>query len=114
MLDRETNELLCQVGPGTPMGELLRRYWMPIGPVAEVDEMEKRPVRLLGENLLVFKDRQGRYGLLAEECSHRGASLCYGKVEQDGIRCPYHGWKYDVNGNCLEQPAEPPEASSKK
>ena len=113
MLDRETNELLCRVGPGTPMGELLRRYWMPIGPKAEIDEMGKRPVRLLGENLLVFKDGKGRYGLLAEECSHRGASLCYGKVEQDGIRCPYHGWKYDIHGNCLEQPAEPPEATSK-
>lgn len=102
-----------RVGPGTPMGELLRRYWMPIGPQAEIDEMGKRPVRLLGEHLLVFKDGQGRYGLLAEECSHRGASLCYGKVEQDGIRWPYHGWKYDVSGNCLEQPAEPPEATSK-
>jgi len=113
MLDRETNELLCRVGPGTPMGEWRRRDWMPSGPKAEIDEMGKRPVRLLGENLLVFKDGQGRYGLLAEECSHRGASLCYGKVEQDGIRCPYHGWKYDINGNCLEQPAEPPEATSK-
>lgn len=113
MLDRETNELLCRVGPETPMGELLRRYWMPIGPKAEIDEMIKRPVRLLGEDLLVFKDGQGRYGLLAEECSHRGASLCYGKVEQDGIRCPYHGWKYDVNGNCVEQPAETPETTSK-
>ena len=113
MLDRETNELLCRVGPGTPMGELLRRYWMPIGPKAEVDEMGKRPVRLLGENLVVFKDGRDRYGLLAEECFHRGASLFYGKIEQDGIRCPYHGWKFDINGNCLEQPAESPETSSK-
>jgi len=113
MVDRETNELLCRVGPGTPMGELLRRYWMPIAPKAEIDEIRKKQVRLLGENLLAFKDGLGRYDLLAEECSHRGASLCYGKVERDGIGWPYHGWKYDAHGNCLEQPAEPPQAASK-
>lgn len=113
MLDQETNDLLCRVGPGTPMGELLRRYWMPIAPRAEVDEKIKRPVKLLGEDLLVFKDGRGRYGLIREACSHRGASLSYGVVDDDGIRCPYHGWKFDVNGRCLEQPAEPPDSNYK-
>ncbi|HEX9879821.1 MAG TPA: Rieske 2Fe-2S domain-containing protein, partial [Candidatus Binatia bacterium] len=113
MLDEQTNELLCRVGPGTPMGDLLRRYWMPIAPKAEVDEKVKRPVKLLGEDLLVFKDGSGRYGLIREQCSHRGASLCYGIVDEDGIRCPYHGWKFDVAGRCLDQPAEPPDRKSK-
>ena len=107
MLDQETNDLLCRVGPGTPAGELLRRYWMPIAPKAEVDEVIKRPVRLLGEDLIVYKDERGRYGLLGEHCSHRSASLWYGKIDGEGIRCPYHGWKYDVTGRCLDQPAEP-------
>ncbi len=91
------------------MGELLRRYWMPIAPRLEIDEKGKRQIRLLGEDLVIFKDAKGQYGLVAEHCSHRGASLFYGKVEEDGIRCPYHGWKYDVNGRCLEQPSEPPD-----
>ena len=114
MLDRETNELLCRVGPGTPMGELLRRYWMPVAPKAEIDEKGKRQVRLLGEDLVIFKDGAGKFGLVTEQCSHRGASLFYGKVEQDGIRCPYHGWKYDVNGKCLEQPAETAQDGSRE
>ena len=75
MLDRETNELLCRVAPGTPMGGLLRRYWMPIAPKAEIDEKGKRQIRLLGEDLVIFKDGAGRFGLVAEQCSHRGASL---------------------------------------
>ncbi len=114
MLDQQTNELITRVGPGTPMGELLRRYWMPIAPQAEIDEKGKRQIRLLGEDLLVFKDAKGRYGLVAEHCSHRGVSLFYGRIEEDGIRCPYHGWKYDVNGKCIEQPAEPPDSNSKE
>jgi 5,5'-dehydrodivanillate O-demethylase len=113
MLDRETNELLCRIGPGTPMGQLLRRYWMPVAPKAEIDEKGKRQIRLLGEDLIVFRDGGGRYGLAAEQCSHRGASLFYGRVEEDGIRCPYHGWKYDVSGRCLEQPAEPADSAYK-
>lgn len=113
MLTLEENELLTRVGPGTPIGELLRRYWMPLAPKAEIDEKGKRQLRLLGEDLLVFKDGGGRYGLVAEQCSHRGASLFYGKVEADGIRCPYHGWKYDVSGRCIEQPAEPPDSDYK-
>jgi 5,5'-dehydrodivanillate O-demethylase len=95
------------------MGELLRRYWMPVAPKAEIDEKGKRQIRLLGEDLVVFKDGKGRYGLVAEQCSHRGASLFYGRIEEDGIRCPYHGWKYDINGRCLEQPAEPPTSTYK-
>ena len=114
MLDQQTNELITRVGPGSPMGELLRRYWMPIAPKSEIDEKGKRQIRLLGEDLVVFKDATGRYGLVAEHCSHRGASLFYGKVEEDGIRCPYHGWKYDVNGKCLEQPAESGDSKHKE
>ena len=113
MLSGEMNERLTRVGPGTPAGELLRRYWMPIAPKTEVDELRIRPVRLLGEDLVVFKDDLGRYGLLAEHCSHRSASLCYGRIDNDGLRCPYHGWKYDVTGKCLDQPAEPPESTYK-
>ena len=95
------------------MGELLRRYWMPIASKAEIDEKGKRQIRLLGEDLLVFKDGKGKYGLVAEQCSHRGASLFYGRLEADGLRCPYHGWKYDIAGRCLEQPAEPPGSTYK-
>ena len=113
MLSSELNERLTRVGPETPAGELLRRYWMPIAPKAEVDELRIRPVRLLGEDLVVFKDGLGRYGLLAERCSHRSASLCYGRIDNDGLRCPYHGWKYDVTGKCLDQPAEPPGSTYK-
>jgi 5,5'-dehydrodivanillate O-demethylase oxygenase subunit len=113
MLDEQTNDMLCRVGRGTPAGELLRRYWMPIAPRAEIDEVIKRPVKLLGEDLIVYKDGLGRYGLLAEHCSHRAASLWYGKIDGEGIRCPYHGWKYDLTGRCLDQPAEPKDSTYK-
>jgi len=113
MLDQETNELLTRVAAGTPMGELLRRYWMPLAPKLEIDEKGKKQLRVLGEDLVLFKDGEGRYGLVAEQCSHRGASLFYGRIEADGIRCPYHGWKYDVCGRCLEQPAESPDNNYK-
>jgi 5,5'-dehydrodivanillate O-demethylase len=95
------------------MGELLRRYWMPLAPKREIDETGKKQIRLLGEDLVLFKDGEGEYGLVAEACSHRGASLFYGRIEKDGIRCPYHGWKYDVRGRCLEQPAEPSDSNYK-
>ena len=107
MLTAQANERITKVGPGTLAGELLRRYWMPVAPKAEVDEVKVRPVRLLGEDLVVYRDDRGRYGLLAEQCQHRSASLAYGRIDGDGIRCPYHGWKYDVTGACLDQPAEP-------
>lgn len=111
MLAKEENELLTRVGPGTPCGELLRRYWMPLSPKAEIDEKGLRPIRLLGEDLVLFRDGRGQYGLLAEHCSHRGASLCYGRIDEEGIRCPYHGWKYAADGACLEIPSEGPEGS---
>jgi 5,5'-dehydrodivanillate O-demethylase len=106
-LTQEENDLLCRVGPGTPAGELLRRYWYPIAPKQELtDEQPTRFVRLLGEDLVLFRDTQGRVGLLADHCSHRGASLCYGRVEDRGISCAYHGWLYDTEGNILETPPE--------
>jgi 5,5'-dehydrodivanillate O-demethylase oxygenase subunit len=108
MLSREENELLTRVGPGTPAGELLRRYWLPVCVAREITEQNSSSfVRMLGEDLVLFRDKSGRVGLLADRCSHRGASLCYGRVEERGIACPYHGWLYDVHGNCLETPAEP-------
>jgi len=108
MLSSEDNALLTQVGAGTPGGELLRRYWMPICPAAEVTAAKpKRRVRVLGEDLVLFRDGTGRLGLLPEHCPHRHVSLYHGFVEEDGLRCAYHGWKFDVAGQCLEQPFEP-------
>src|SRR6266571_714232 len=108
MLTAEENELLTRVRPGTPMGELLRRYWQPIAVARELtDEQPTKFVRILGEDLVLFKDQSGNVGLLADHCSHRGASLLYGRVEERGIACAYHGWLYDTAGNCLECPAEP-------
>jgi phenylpropionate dioxygenase-like ring-hydroxylating dioxygenase large terminal subunit len=97
---------LTDVGPGTPMGELLRRYWHPVGLVADATATP-RQVRVLGEDLILFRDGEGRAGLVYPHCAHRGASLYYGKVEARGIRCCYHGWLFDVQGHCLEQPCEP-------
>ncbi len=108
MLSPQDNALVTQVGPGTPCGELMRRYWMPICPEAEItDAKPKKRVRMLGEDLVLFRDAAGRYGLLPEHCPHRHVSLYFGFVEPDGIRCPYHGWKFDVAGKCVEQPFEP-------
>jgi len=108
MLTKEENRMLTEVGPGTPAGELLRRYWYPVAVAKELtDESPTRFVRVLGEDLVLFKDKSGRFGLLADHCSHRGASLLYGRVEERGIACAYHGWLYDIQGNCLECPAEP-------
>ena len=97
---------LTEVGPGTPMGELLRRYWHPIGLVADASTTPRK-VRVLGEDLILFRDGAGRAGLVYPHCTHRGTSLYYGKVEERGIRCCYHGWLFDVQGHCLEQPCEP-------
>ncbi len=114
MLSREENEMLTQVGPGTPAGELLRRYWHPVAVAGELtEERAIKAVKALGEELVVFRDKQGRYGLVGEHCPHRSASLAYGRVEADGVRCPYHGWKFDGEGRCLEQPAEPPGSNYK-
>jgi nitrite reductase/ring-hydroxylating ferredoxin subunit len=97
---------LAEVGAGTPMGELMRRYWHPIGLAADASDTPRR-IRVLGEDLILFRDGQGRPGLLYPHCAHRGASLYYGKVDAQGIRCCYHGWLFDVQGHCLEQPCEP-------
>lgn len=108
MLSREDNELLTRVGPGTPGGDLLRRYWQPVACVAELtDEKPIKAVKVLGERLVVYRDKSGNYGLVGEQCPHRFASLAWGRVEADGIRCPYHGWKFAGTGKCLETPAEP-------
>ncbi len=97
---------LAEVGAGTPMGELLRRYWHPVSLDSTVTDTPKR-VRVLGEDLILFRDKAGRPGLLYPRCAHRGTTLYYGKVEQNGIRCCYHGWLFDVQGHCLDQPCEP-------
>ena len=101
-----SREDLTAVGPGTPMGELLRRYWHPIGVSADATDTPRK-VRVLGEDLILFRDKGGRPGLVYPHCAHRGSSLYYGKVEERGIRCCYHGWLFDVQGHCLEQPCEP-------
>ena len=104
MLTREENEMITRVGPGTPAGELLRRYWFPVGVASELTaESPTQIVRILGETLVLFRDKKGNVGLLNDRCAHRGASLCYGRVEERGIACPYHGWLYDTKGNCLEK-----------
>ena len=110
MLSREENDLLTRVGPGTPAGEMLRRYWHPI---AFINELKKRPLRrrLLGEDLVVFRDDRGRLGVLALRCSHRGTSLEFGHLEDGGLRCCYHGWLYDVGGKILEMPGEPADST---
>jgi nitrite reductase/ring-hydroxylating ferredoxin subunit len=102
---------MTEVGPGTAAGELFRRFWQPVG-LSSIGELPER-VRVLGEDLILFRDGQGRPGLLDEHCSHRGSSLYYGRAERDGIRCCYHGWLFDVEGRCLDQPCEPPDSTYK-
>ena len=108
MLTAEENAYLTRVGPGTPAGELLRRYWHPVAIAADLtQESPTKFVRILGEDLVLFVTPEGDAGLLNDRCAHRGASLSYGRVEARGIACAYHGWLYDTKGNCLETPAEP-------
>jgi phthalate 4,5-dioxygenase oxygenase subunit len=113
MLSNEENELLTQTGPGTPMGNLIRRYWIPALFASELTEPDCPPVRvkLLGEQLVAFRDSNGRIALLDAHCPHRGASLFFGRNEECGLRCVYHGWKFDVEGNCVDMPSEPAESS---
>jgi phthalate 4,5-dioxygenase oxygenase subunit len=112
MLRKEQNDLLTQTGPGTAGGKLFRNYWLPALLADELPENECPPVRvkLLSERLLAFRDTQGRYGLIDEFCAHRGVSLWFGRNEDNGLRCPYHGWKYDHTGQCIEVPSEPAES----
>src|SRR6266498_2673390 len=115
MLSKADNELLCRVGPGTSMGEVFRRYWLPAIRSIDLNEPDCPPVRvrLLGEDLVAFRDSNGRVGLLAENCAHRRASIFFGRNEEGGLRCIYHGWKYDADGNILDTPAEPAESMIK-
>ena len=116
MLPAERNELLTRVGRGTPIGELFRRYWLPVLLAGELPGPDCAPVRvkLLGECLIAFRDTEGRLGLIEEFCAHRGVSLWFGRNEESGIRCPYHGWKYDVTGQCVDLPSEPEESGMRK
>ena len=115
MLTREDNELICRTGPGTPMGELWRRFWLPALMSWELPDPDCPPVRvrLLSEDMIAFRDSSGRVGLLAGNCPHRGASLFFGRNEEDGLRCVYHGWKFDLQGNCVDMPNEPAESNFK-
>jgi phenylpropionate dioxygenase-like ring-hydroxylating dioxygenase large terminal subunit len=114
MLKQEINELLTQTGPGTPMGEMFRQYWIPALLAEELPENDCPPVRvkLLSERMIAIRDSDGRYGLMDEFCAHRGVSLWFGRNEESGLRCSYHGWKYDVTGQCIEVPSEPDERQS--
>src|SRR5205809_78697 len=115
MLSKADNELITRVGPGTPMGELLRQYWIPALISEEVPEPDGAPyrVRLLGEDLIAFRDTGGQVGLITSNCPHRGASLFFGRNEESGLRCVYHGWKFDVSGQCVDMPNEPAESNFK-
>ena len=109
MLVKEQNEYVTQTGPGTPMGQLFRSYWIPALLSWELPKPDCPPVRvrILSEKLIAFRDTQGRLGLIEEFCAHRRASLWFGRNEENGLRCSYHGWKFDVHGQCMEIPSEP-------
>ncbi len=115
MLTKEDNELLCRVERDAPMGRLMRQHWLPVCLAEEVSERDGTPVRarLLGEDLVVFRDTAGRLGVLGEYCLHRRASLAFGRNEECGLRCLYHGWKFDVEGNVVDMPSEPPGAAQR-
>jgi phthalate 4,5-dioxygenase oxygenase subunit len=115
MLTKDDNELLTRVGPGTPMGDLLRQYWIPTLISSELPAPDCPPIRirLLCENLIAFRTTSGKVGVVANACPHRGASLFFGRNEEEGLRCVYHGWKFDVAGNCVDMPSEPVEGNFK-
>ena len=112
MLTREENDLLCRVEGDAPMGQLMRRHWMPACMIEEVAEPDGDPVRvkLMHEDFVAFRDTDGRVGLLDPRCPHRGANLFFGRNEQCGLRCAYHGWKFDVDGRCVDMPTMPAES----
>src|SRR5262249_5607555 len=116
MLRASDNELLTRTDAGTGMGELFRRFWIPALLSQELPEPDCPPlrVRIMGESLLAFRDTAGRVGLIEPQCAHRGANLFWGRNEQGGIRCAFHGWKYDVNGACLEMPTVAQDAAYEK
>ena len=116
MLNPRENELITRVGPGTPMGDLYRRFWLPVLVADELPEPDCVPVRLtvLGEKLVAFKDSNGRIGILDERCPHRLATLFWGRNEEAGLRCVYHGWKFDVEGQCVDIPNAPEGESFKE
>jgi len=115
MLSAQDNEILCRVSPGTPMGDLMRQYWIPALLSTELSTPDGPPIRLrlLGENLIAFRATSGSAGIVVNSCPHRGASLFFGRNEEDGLRCVYHGWKFDVAGNCVDMPSEPAESNFK-
>src|SRR5262252_3920556 len=115
MLTREENDALCRIGPGTLMGNLMREYWVPALLSSELPSADSDPVRvlLLGEQLIAFRDTNGKVGLIQNNCPHRGASLFFGRNEEAGLRCVYHGWKFDVEGHCIDMPNEPAESDFK-
>ena len=112
MLVKEKNDLLIQTDPGTPMGDMFRCYWIPALLAEELPEPDCDPVRvkLLSERLIAFRDSDNRLGLMDELCAHRRVSLWFGRNEEGGLRCAYHGWKYDVTGQCIDVPSEPPDS----
>lgn len=116
MLSKEENELLTRVGPGTPMGRLFRSYWIPVLLAEELPEPDCPPVKVdvLGENLVAFRDTNGQVGVIDAYCAHRGANLYWGRTEECGLRCVYHGWQYDIHGNCIDMPNEPAGAGFKE
>src|SRR5437588_10127946 len=116
VLSQEENELICRVGPGTPMGNLFREYWLPALLSEELPANDGDPVRvlMLGEQLIAFRDTTGNIGLLQNNCPHRGASLFFGRNEESGLRCVYHGWKFSVDGTCIDMPNEPAESDFKQ
>ncbi|WAH35687.1 Rieske 2Fe-2S domain-containing protein [Alicyclobacillus dauci] len=115
MLSKEDNETITRVGPGTTMGNLMRQYWVPALMSSELPQPDCDPVRvmLLGEQLIAFRDTDGRVGLIQDKCPHRGASLFFGRNGECGIRCVYHGWQFDIHGNCIDMPNEPEDSDFK-
>src|SRR3972149_7750 len=115
MLSKEDNQLLCRVGPGTPMGDLMRQYWLPAIRSDELPSPDSPPMRLrlLGENLIVFRTTSSSVGMIQNSCPPRGASMFFGRNEEDGLRCVYHGWKFDTAGACIDMPSEPAESNFK-
>jgi nitrite reductase/ring-hydroxylating ferredoxin subunit len=107
VITAEQNKQLTETGPGTPMGEMLRRYWWPIAATIDLDKEPVQPIRLLSEDLTLFRDEQGRLGLIGDKCAHRAISLAYGIPQENGLRCCYHGWTYDTEGRVVDMPFEP-------